>query len=363
MSVEVAFNATTEMNRHWLLPSEFDFPATVLPGRTISIMGNDLIAYHINTGVNAWLQRGRFDVVIVSGWASFAQQLAILACRWRSTPVILWAGSTASEPSLARTLSLPVIRGLVRLSDAYIAYGTAAKSYLEELGAGSECISIAPNTVDVEAWARASSSASSSALRAQLGLVGRTVFLFVGQLIVRKGVDLLLSSFGQLQRRIPHTALLVVGAGPLAERLDCMAAELGLEGVRFVGHVQYAQLPDYFAASDVLVLASRSEVWGLTLNEAMAFGLPVIASDATGASKDLIAHGETGWIASVGNTESLTACLEACASIDTKKRRDMGSAAQRFVLSHFTLQHTVNGFLNAINQTIARSRVGARIQI
>ncbi len=352
LDFEVAFNASSEQNRHWQLSKQFPFKHSFLPGRTISVSGDDLLSYHIKWGIGTWLKRERFDVVIVGGWASIAQWRTIALCRRHHIPVILWSGSTFGERSLLRRLTLPLVRTLVQSCDAYVAYGTAARLYLENLGAPSHQIFLAPNTVDVEQWAIDAMNADSSAKRRELDLHDRVVFLYVGQLIVRKGVDILLQSFAELQRRYPRTALVLAGTGPLLSTLRKQAKDLGLEAVHFVGSVPYQELPAYYAAADAVVLPSRSEVWGLTLNEAMASARPVIASEATGASVDLVKHGHTGWIAATADAASLTQCLVQVACLNKEQRRAVGTAGQQVVLSQFTVRHSADGFLRAIRCTL-----------
>src|SRR5207302_870605 len=146
LSLQVAFNAASETNRKWRLPGSFDFPHTVLPGKTLSLRRDDLLAYHVNWGVGSWLRHHSFDAVIVGGWSSLAQQTAIVSCHRSGIPAILWAGSTHGEPSGIRQLSLPVVRRLVGRADRYISYGNGAKRYLESLGADSSSITLALNT-------------------------------------------------------------------------------------------------------------------------------------------------------------------------------------------------------------------------
>jgi glycosyltransferase involved in cell wall biosynthesis len=361
ISLDVAFNASSESNRLWQLPSHFDFRYTVLAGKTLALRHQDLTSYHINWGLRKWIERGSFDVVIIGGWASLAQQMAVLLCRRRDIPVVLWSGSTAGEPSLGRAITRPLVHKLVKWSDAYIAYGTASKRYLQALGALNDRIAVAPNTIDVNAWATTTTCAEVARLREGLGLTGRLVFLYVGQLIRRKGVDLLLSAFSQVRQHYPQCALVIAGAGPLEARLRRQADECGLDCVRFVGQIPYEQLPTYYSSADAVVLPSRSEVWGLTLNEAMAAARPVITTDVTGAAEDLVLDRQTGWKASAHSEASLAACLEDCVLQGAERRRLMGDTARQLIRSRFTLHHSVEGFLQAIRLASIAPASGCRL--
>lgn len=355
IDLEVAFNAISEANRNWRVPEKFDFKSTVLSGRTFSIQRSDLITLHINRGIGAWLERGNYNTVIVGGWLSLAHIETILQCHKRNIPVILWSGSTFGEPSVIRTITLPLIRRLIDLCSAYIAYGTASREYLQSLGASSDLIAIAFNTVDIELFVNTVSGQEISKFRERYKLADRLTFLYVGQLIKRKGLEVLLKAFGRLQQNYPNTSLILVGTGSLEATLRKSVEDLGLVGVHFTGHIPYEQLPTCYAASDVVLLPSLSEVWGLTLNEAMASTRPVITTDITGAARDLVIQGKTGWIAQTGNIESLAECLASCAALTSNERKAMGYAANQHVRSHFTLQHSVHGFLKAIKIATASS--------
>ncbi|HUR62104.1 MAG TPA: glycosyltransferase [Candidatus Thermoplasmatota archaeon] len=118
------------------------------------------------------------------------------------------------------------------------------------------------------------------ALRRELGIPpGAPVALFVGALNPIKGVDVLLAAWAEVARSLPDAHLLVLGDGPYRHEYEAQATALGLAGrVRFAGFVHKGK-GDHYAASDILVLPSRSETFPLVVLEAGACGLPVVASD------------------------------------------------------------------------------------
>lgn len=352
IALSVAFCAASEQNRRWQLVSPFSFDHVILPGGTLNLTSTDLVAIHVNGGVAEWVGARRLDALIVGGWSSPTYLWAAAYCRRRGIPVVLWAGSTAGEPSLGRLLTLPIVRLMVRAASAYIAYGTAAARYLIGLGAPAAKIAHALNTVDLEHWAGAAARADRAALRRDLALGDRITFLYVGQLIRRKGVDLLLEAFADARRATPNIALVIAGEGQLEQELRAQAQRLGLDDVRFVGHRAYGELPDYYAAADVVVLPSRSEVWGLTVNEALASGRPVICSDVIGAAHDLVIGRPTGWVARAGSVVDLAARLREAAGLAKAERQQMGREAQAFVLRHCSLEVSVDGFVEGIRQVM-----------
>ena len=136
---------------------------------------------------------------------------------------------------------------------------------------------------------------------------GAAELLFVGQLIPRKGLDLLLRALAPLGAR--RWRLHVVGRGPEEEAYRALAAELGLgERVLWHGALPNAHVQPLMADADMLVLPSRYDGWGAVVSEALMAGTPVVVSDASGAS-DLVRREDAGCVVAAGSVESLTAGL------------------------------------------------------
>jgi glycosyltransferase involved in cell wall biosynthesis len=156
--------------------------------------------------------------------------------------------------------------------------------------------------------------------KAQLGLEGKKVVLFVGNLAhpwhVYKGLDILIDAFRK--SAVPGSVLLVVGGGALLEkyRVECA----GIKDIVFAGQVPNEQLPLYYSASDVFVLPSRVESFGLVLLEAMSCGRPVIGSD-TGGIPSIIEHGKNGLLFDSGNVKSLSYSLSLLLNDDSLRSR------------------------------------------
>ncbi len=153
-------------------------------------------------------------------------------------------------------------------------------------------------------------------------------FLFCGQMIRRKGVDLLLAAFDRLVAKGLDVDLRLVGReASLAQFL----AEVGPEArarIRYEGFQPPERLPDYFSTSDVFVLPSRHDGWGVVVNQALGAGLPVIVSDAVGAGLDLVENDVNGFQFRAGDVEGLQRCMESLASSPVTAR-SMGEASRR----------------------------------
>jgi glycosyltransferase involved in cell wall biosynthesis len=160
------------------------------------------------------------------------------------------------------------------------------------LGVPEGRIHVAPNAVDASIFA--------VSRRPHEGCV----FLYVGRLDREKGVDVLLDAF----RDVPGE-LRIVGTGTEEARLHAAAGAR----VSFLGALDRDELPDVYAGADVLVLPSRSEPWGMVLNEAAAAGLALVATDAVGAAFDLIEDGANGFRVAAGDAGALRRALATLA--------------------------------------------------
>lgn len=189
-------------------------------------------------------------------------------------------------------------------------------------------IEIVANPTDVRAFAQG----DGRAIRLRHGLGPDDVVLgFVGRLSPEKNLGFLLEAVRRVVRRHPQVAFLVVGEGTKMEELSTQARALGLEErVIFTGPVDHARMPDYQAAFDLFVTASRSETQPLAYTEAMAAGKPVVAVETPGA-QDMIKPGRNGLLAPrQAGPEALAARIEELVT-DPQRRQEMGCSAQEGV--------------------------------
>jgi glycosyltransferase involved in cell wall biosynthesis len=121
---------------------------------------------------------------------------------------------------------------------------------------------------------------------------------------------------------------------------------LGVDGVVFAGFKNQKELPSLYAAADVLVVPSLSEAWGLVVNEAMCFGLPVIVSDRVGAAVDLVREGENGFIFPVGDIDRLAEDLSSVLR-DSDLRRRLGQRS-REKIRRWSYEEDLSGLLECL---------------
>lgn len=207
-------------------------------------------------------------------------------------------------------LRIGVERRAVAAVDRIVAASEDEREHLVSLyGADASRISIIPCGVDTSLFRPLAKERA----RAELGLDGGWVALFVGRMDPLKGLDILLHAVERLAASAPDLRVVVVGGDAVPEseeaRVRSLAGDLGLaDRVRFVGAVPQKALPLYYNAADVCVVPSYYESFGLVAVEALACGTPVIASRVGGLPK-VVKHGENGLLVAERSPEAFAACI------------------------------------------------------
>ena len=162
----------------------------------------------------------------------------------------------------------------------------------------------------------------------------------VGRLRPQKGIGTLLEAFPRVRDRVP-AQLWIIGEGPLRAELEAEARRLGIAGsVRFWG--ERSDVPELLACMDVYAHAALFEGMPNAVMEAMAAGLPVVASEVDG-TRELIREGETGWLVPPGEAAALAARLLAVLD-DAEEAARVGQAAARHMAENFSVEKMVDAF-------------------
>jgi glycosyltransferase involved in cell wall biosynthesis len=236
---------------------------------------------------------GRRDVSLVdlAGWGHPLLMAALLFAWLRRIPVTI-ESDTQLDPAKAawrrvlKRLLFPVLFHIPRM---FFPAGTRQTAYLRRYGVPQARIRIAQMTVDVRSI-MSRIDRSVSPVRRDGGIV----FMYAGRLESYKGVQDLLDAFMDLQRYGQTAHLVIAGEGRLRAQVETYAG--AHSNVRYLGRLSGEELTNSYGQADVLVLPSRSESWGLVVNEAMAAGMPVIATDRVGCVDDLVREGENGYV-------------------------------------------------------------------
>lgn len=205
------------------------------------------------------------------------------------------------------------------------------------------------NGIDLEAFSR---GASREAARSKLGLpLDGDVVAVVARLDPVKNHEMLFRAFKEVEKSLPKAVLLVVGDGPERERLQALGNGLSLDGIiRFLG--SRPDVPDIIRAADIFALPSFSEGMSVTLLEAMAAELPVVAT-RVGGNDEVVVDGETGFLVPNDHSSEMARRLLQLFG-DENLRRRMGLAGRKRAVDFFSTARMVSAFSSLYQDVIAR---------
>lgn len=307
------------------------------------------------------VRRGGFDALVVHGHTPAALLVAIAAARSAGVPVFARAETHLglSRGSFKRLARKPLMGAFYRSLNGVLAIGTANAAFYRELGVPEDRIFSMPYTVDnarFDEGARLSEEQRRK-VRAELGVLDDDpIVLYAAKLQARKHPDDLLRAAARLRDQGLRFHIVMVGSGEMAAELVDLTASLKLQNVHFHGFVNQSVLPKIYGASDVFVLPSENEPWGLAVNEAMCAGLPIVASTEVGCVPDLVQEHINGQTFVLGDVERFANALRSTL-VDADTRRRMG-AASRDIISRWSYAECAVGLQRALASTgvVARSQ-------
>lgn len=288
--------SASDRDEKWRHDIYINFKAVFLKGKDIgsdNSIGFDALKY---------LKRGLFDIFVIAGYASPAATIAILYCRFNRIPYIINSDGAfiKKESVFKRELKRLLIGGAI----AWLCTGKTSSEYLKLYGAKEGKIFIYPFTSirEKDIINRPLQDKEKAIIRKRLGINEDIVVLSVGRFIYSKGYDILLNACKYID---PKVGIYIVGGLASKEYID-IKNNLGLNNIHFIDFKTKKDLDDYYCAANMFVLPTRSDVWGLVINEAMAKGLPVITTDQCIAGLELIQNEINGYIVPVENDKLLS---------------------------------------------------------
>lgn len=354
VELTVIYASSTVHRREWKL--ELEHEPIMLRGPRLPatrLLHHD---YPLTPQIWPLLGRERFDVLVVGGWSLLATQLAILWARVHRVPYLLISENHFREPRAGwiTTLKELILPRLVRPAAGQLVTGTLAREHQLHYGARPDTITVFPNTVDIEEFGRRVEALRGrrAEIRAGLGVAEDAVVVTqVSRFIPFKAPDEAVEATARaraLTERRLH--LVLVGSGPLRAQLERRARELGLD-VTFAGWRSGEALLEAYAATDIFVLLSRRETWGIVVNEAAACGLPLVLTDAVGAAADLLVPGENGELVRSGDVDGQAKAIARLAEDEALRARY--GARSRELAAPWGYGPSVESFVEAMRRATA----------
>jgi glycosyltransferase involved in cell wall biosynthesis len=293
----------------------------------------------INSKLLENIQSESCDAVLIYGWAFSAHLRLMRQCK-KKLPVFFRGDSNLldDKPGIKAKLRRLVLRWIYQSIDIALYAGASNRRYFEAAGLHQNQLKFMPHAIDNSRFAFRSVKGQEnlSELKNEYCIsVDKRVVLFAGKLEDKKDPLLLIKAFTQLN--IEGVILVIVGNGVLEQA--CKALASNNPSIIFISFQNQSRMPMLYAMCDLFVLPSQGpgETWGLALNEAMAAGKAVIASDKCGGAVDLITNGVNGFIFQHRNIEALKTCLSSALK-DPENLRAMGIASAERI-KQFSLEY------------------------
>lgn len=236
---------------------------------------------------------------------------------------------------------------MLRWTDAIIAPSEEIRQEIKEINLLSHHRFI-PNGIDTTKFHPISLS-DRKALRQMLKLpLDSHILIFVGRLVPRKGIDILIKAWPEVIKRLPEAFLVICGSGQYqvdsieTELISLVSGSTFEQSVKFLGNV--ANVDEYLKTANLFIFPSRGEGLPNALLEAMATGLPIVASNVGGV-KDLIHHEDTGHIFNVKNQDQLIESIHKVLT-NPKYAQRLGESARRFVEDEFSIDTVLEKYID-----------------
>lgn len=310
-----------------------------------------------NKAIIKKLKQAPPSLVIVPGWNYASYWMAMLAARWYGHKLALRGESPLNQElqnsRLKRMLRKWVLgKFLFKQLHHALYIGTQNKAFYNYYGVPDSKLAFAPYSVDNSRFAahKCANTQAQQALRSSLGLQP-PLFTIVasGKYIHKKRPLTLLKAFHQLNN--PNTQLVLVGDGELRPQLEAYIRQHQLTNVHLTGFVNQAAIVNYYAAASVFVMCSGAgETWGLSVNEAMNFDVPVIVTSIAGCATDLVQDGINGFIIPVDDATALQQALQKIINLGPQQQAAMGKASGQRIQTY-----SYNTIINTLHNLVAGS--------
>lgn len=344
VDLTVVLFSAVEKGRTWMVQlDKIKCPVKVLDGTKWFLPAIDWAIYWTYGGVLSVLDDTRPDVVIIGGWSSPGYWAARSWAKRNNIPLVFWSESHALSTRTHGVLPFDLIKKIFLnpFSGCY-AFSPLSSRYLQSFGIPSSKIVDSFNLPDIPSFPEYE----------RIGDVIEPILLYVGQLIVRKGLLSLFDALHLVKDR--QWRLILVGDGPLKRELEEKARELGFsERVSFQGFVQPEQLNDVYRTADILLMPSFNEVWGLVLHEALLSGVFVIGSDRAAASHALIQDNVNGFMCSPFKSADLATAIRHSLEAFPFDRK-----AIRESVGHITIAGEVEKLVGLLQEVVTSPRKG-----
>lgn len=310
--------SASDREDNWYINTETKYKVHFLKGIDYS---NDA---SIAPGVVCFLCKEKYDIIVVSGYSSVTQMLAIFILKLRHIPYMLNVDGGMIKPE--SKIKYWYKKKLISGAAAYLSTGKACDEFLMHYGAGQDNLKRYPFTSirENDILPRPLTTEEKKGYKRRIGYNYSKMILSVGQPIHRKGFDVLIKAVAKLD--LSDFGVCIVGGEP-NEECEALVKELELTNICFVPFMKKAELADYYKSADLFVFPTREDIWGLVINEAMSYGLPIVTTNKCNAGIELVK--QNGIVIDSENVDLLCATIESILS-NEKMISEMGDRSLEY---------------------------------
>lgn len=351
-----------EVDKQFGMSVKWDIP--ILDGYKYIFLNNFLFKPSIygfwglfNLGIIMRLaQQPKDSIVIVPGWGYFTYLLSIICAKILGLSVGLRSEATLYKELHSKKINKAIKhlflgKILFKIVDYFFYIGVQNRAFYQHYGVHDNQLIFSPYAVDNRRFQQDASVLlpQKDQLRQQISLPQDAfIVLYSGKLIHKKHPFDLLQAIALTKSS--HICAVFMGDGELKKEIQHYITENNLEGRVFLtGFINQSVISYYYAAADAYVMCSDiGETWGLSTNEAMNFGLPVLLSDQVGCNLDLLHENKNGYIFTCGNVEELAQKIDTLA-LKTKRELDLMGQASLQTVQNYSYQASIDNIKQALS--------------
>lgn len=249
-----------------------------------------------NFGVIKYLKEEKYDCIVIGGYSTPTGLLAICYLKFKKIPFVLNVDGGIINYT-EKKLIFFMKKFFISAASYWLSTGKSTTDYLTYYGAVKNNIYIYPFTTvsKKDIVDKKIKKLNKDDYKKMLSIPEKKIIISVGQFVHRKGFDILLQASKEISS---ETGVYIVGGQPTSEYLEIAQNQ---SNIHFIDFMDKDQLAEYYMASDLFVFPTREDIWGLVVNEAMSYGLPVITTDACIAGLELVKDYENGFIVPTNN--------------------------------------------------------------
>lgn len=349
------YGKNNSKNRNEVSPKIYNFISKFSPEIFFELLE---IFYNLNAykNISGLLRKDKYGLIYeryaIFNWAG------IKAARKFKIPIILEVNYTSFTPlyrkrsKMLKPLANWLEKKIFSEADGIVVVSTFLKSHLIDLGVDGGKVIVLPNAADPIKF---NANLSGRLIRERYDLNNKKVIGFIGGFYPWHGLDMLIDCFADLQKEFQDLILLLIGDGPIKEKLENKVKKLNMEkNIRFTGRIDHGQLPDYMAAFDIAVMPDSNDYGSpMKIYEYMSMAKPVVAP-RLGPLEDGISHGREGLLFNQSDRNGLTEAIKILLS-DEKVRERIGRTAREKILSKHTWQKNAEGVLGLYRKVIGKN--------